>query len=230
MMGDQSSEMLRLLQQDSVGNFELLFHFEHNSEACFWLKDTSYLVELPATHKAFLQGEESICGELLNHLSLDHYLIQIPYPLLPLLRRAFIVRTVETNLLYVLRKEDFLPARDARVRPLIPRGFPICYQVGEEKLSLETFYGLFLDDQVVSYGGTQFETQELAEIAWLRTDENHQHKGYATKVVSAVVEDLLEEDKLPIYRVSADNLASRRVAERLGFTLHGEFLYVTVRR
>ncbi len=230
-MGDQRNEILQLLLQDPVGNFELLFHFRGDREARFWLEGpNSYLVELPTAHKAFLCGEEKSCERLLPNLKEDHYLIQTPYPLLPLLRRTFIVRMVETNLLFALHREDFVPAPDARVRPLIPRGFPVCYQVGEEKLSLETFFGLFLGDQVVSYGGTQFESEHWAEIAWLRTEEEHQRKGYALKVVSAVVEDLLGEGKQPIYRVSAENLASRRLAERLGFTLHSEFLYVTVRR
>jgi len=230
MMGDQRNEILQLLLQDPVGNFELLFHFRSDREARYWHESPySYLVELPTAHKAFLCGEEKACERLLPNLQEDHYLIQAPYGLLPLLRRAFIVRMVETNLLFMLRREDFVPAPDARVRPLIPRGFPVCYQVGEEKLSLETFFGLFLGEQVVSYGGTQFESEQWAEIAWLRTEEEHQRKGYALKVVSAVVEDLLGEGKQPIYRVSADNLASRRLAERLGFTLHSEFLYVTVR-
>lgn len=224
-------QILDFLKQDPVTHFEALYHLKHGQEATrFWFEEPSFLIELPSARKFFLGGDPISASALLHHLEFPNYLVHTFGPLLPCLKHLFTVREVQLNFVYTLQTENFYPQADARVRPLIPRGSPISYNVGEEKISLETFYGLFLEDQLVCYGGTQFEDEEWAEIAWLRTEEAHQRRGYGVKVVSAIVEDLLRERKKPVYRVTADNVSSRRLAEKLGFNLHSEFLYVTVRQ
>lgn len=228
-MNEQLTTILEFFKRDQIANFEILYHLQSGREARIYFQDPSYLIELPSARKAFLGGNPESALPFLSTLSLPSYLIHTDYEFLQPLKINFIVREVEMYLVYVLKEENFVPVRDARVRPLIPRGSPISYHVGQEKLSLETFYGLFLGDQLVSYGGTQFETEKWAEIAWLKTEEEHRGKGYGLKVVSAIVEDLLKEGKIPIYRVSAENTASRRLAEKLGFQLHSRFFYVSVK-
>jgi len=228
-MNEQLAAIWDFFYRDQVANFEILYHLSSGQEARVWFDDPSFLIELPAARKAFLGGEPEKALPFLINLSLPTYLFHTEYEFLTHLKRLFFVREVEMYLVYVLRKEDFVPFRDARVRPLIPRGSPISYHVGQEKLSLETFYGLFLGDELVSYGGTQFETNKWAEIAWLKTEEKYRGRGYGLKVVSAIVDDLLREGKIPIYRVSADNLASRKLAEKLGFQLHSRFFYISVK-
>jgi GNAT superfamily N-acetyltransferase len=228
-MNEQLTAILEFFERDTIANFEILYHLQSGQEARIMFRDPSYLIELPSARKVFLGGEPESAMPFLRSLSLPSYLIHTEYNFLQPLKISFIVREVEMYLVYVLKEENFVPVRDARVRPLIPRGSPISYQVGQEKISLETFYGLFLGDKLVSYGGTQFETEKWAEIAWLKTEEEHRGKGYGLKVVSAIVEDLLREGKVPIYRVSAENIASRRLAEKLGFQLHSRFFYVSVK-
>ncbi len=229
-MGDLQARIVKFLRQDPVRNFEALYHVERGGEARFWYSKDTFLIELPAARKVFLDGDLDTAQCLLSHLSLPAYIVQTSSCLLPLLKKDFFIKEVQLNLVYTLEKEDFLLIRDSRVRPLIPRGFPISYSVGEEKISLETFFGLFVGDCLVSYGGTQFETEEWAEIAWLKTEDAYKRRGYGSKVVSAIVEDLLRAGKRPLYRSTAENIASRRLAEKLGFHLHSEYIYVNLRK
>lgn len=229
-MGDLRARIVKFLRQDPVRNFEALYHVERGGEARFWYKKDTFLIELPAARKVFLDGNQDTAPPFLSHLSLPAYIIQTSASFLPLLKKNFFVKEVQLNLVYTLEEEDFLPIRDSRVHPLIPRGSPISYSVGEEKISLETFFGLFIGDSLASYGGTQFETEEWAEIAWLKTEDAYKRRGYGSKVVSAIVEDLLRAGKRPIYRATADNIASRRLAEKLGFHLHSEYIYVALRK
>lgn len=227
-MIEQLDAILEFFKRDTITNFEILYHLQSGQESQILFDDPSYLIELPPARKVFLGGKPESAIPFLSALSLPSYLVHTDYEFLQPLKTRFVVREVEMYMVYALKKENFIPVRDSRVRPLIPRGSPISYSVGKEKISLETFYGLFLGEKLVSYGGTQFETESWAEIAWLKTEEEHRGKGYGLKVVSAIVDDLLKEGKTPIYRVSAENIASRRLAEKLGFHFHSRFFYVSV--
>jgi RimJ/RimL family protein N-acetyltransferase len=71
-------------------------------------------------------------------------------------------------------------------------------------------------DRVVSAAGVNWQSERLAEM-YVYTDPEVQGRGWGRAVGAACVSALLKKDILPLYTVAEDNVASKRLAQALGF-------------
>ena len=79
----------------------------------------------------------------------------------------------------------------------------------------EQVHAIEQDGRIVSACVSARENESCGE-AWVYTDENHRHQGFARKVVGAWAKDLLSAGRVPFYSHKVENLASAELAKRLG--------------
>ena len=85
--------------------------------------------------------------------------------------------------------------------------------------------GAVVDDNIVAIAHTYAETDLHADIG-VSTLEPWREKGFSTAAASLVAQEIQARGKVPAWSCGEDNLASLRVAEKLGFTEVGRRTYV----
>jgi ribosomal protein S18 acetylase RimI-like enzyme len=92
---------------------------------------------------------------------------------------------------------------------------------------METTYwfGIKIKGKLVSVG-SQRMTEWGGHIGVIATHESHRNKGYASSIVSYIVEQILKESPFAIINVLSDNAPAIRIYERAGFKPYKEYLYM----
>jgi RimJ/RimL family protein N-acetyltransferase len=99
------------------------------------------------------------------------------------------------------------------------------YQDWVVKLPL---YGVFLNDELVSYAGSFIQTPQIWMIGGVYTNPKHRGKSYATLATSAVTEEALRNAEIAALFVRADNYPAIRVYRKVGYRRFGEKLWIDV--
>ncbi|MFC1996244.1 GNAT family N-acetyltransferase [Chloroflexota bacterium] len=87
-------------------------------------------------------------------------------------------------------------------------------------------WGAFVDGQLASVACTFFLGETYEDIGVV-TEPRFQGLGLSTACVESLCQDIRTRNHQPSWTTSPDNLASRRVAEKLGFTIQRhDLLYV----
>ena len=80
-----------------------------------------------------------------------------------------------------------------------------------------TAAGAIVDNNIVAIAHTYAENNLHADIG-VSTIETWREKGFATAAASLVAQEIQASGKVPVWSCGEDNIASLRVAEKLGFT------------
>ena len=64
----------------------------------------------------------------------------------------------------------------------------------------------------------------------IQTEDGYKNKGFATKVVEKIADECLKKGLIPTYWVNKNNIPSRRVAEKAGFTLLSKEIVVSLEK
>lgn len=83
------------------------------------------------------------------------------------------------------------------------------------------YYALYKDGNIVSIGASTAECEGLAMIVSVGTIENERKKGYASKLVAKLSDDLLKENKISCLFYNNPDAAS--VYMKIGYKKVGEF-------
>lgn len=83
------------------------------------------------------------------------------------------------------------------------------------------YYALYKDGNIVSIGASTAECEGLAMIVSVGTIESERKKGYASKLVAKLSDDLLKENKMPCLFYNNPDAAS--VYMKIGYKKVGEF-------
>jgi len=90
-----------------------------------------------------------------------------------------------------------------------------------------TAYGLFIS-HLVSAAYTWIETNDVAVIGGVLTQEGFRNKGYATSVVSILTQDVIKRGKVASLYVREDNAPAIYVYKKIGFKEYEKRLWVSV--
>ncbi len=90
--------------------------------------------------------------------------------------------------------------------------------------------GVFVNGELVSctdapevpYMGDMTQEIGINTLAW------HRGKGYATECCILCAESIIQSGKCPLWSCAASNIASFKLAEKVGFVKYADFLTVTV--
>ena len=85
--------------------------------------------------------------------------------------------------------------------------------------------GAVVDGKIVSTAQTAAITTSYADIG-VATDERWRGRGFATTAASIVARRIQEAGKTPVWSCGEDNMASLRVAQKLGFQEVSRLTYV----
>lgn len=102
-------------------------------------------------------------------------------------------------------------------------------EVKEENLkkSLETAFALGIkkEGRLASAGATRF-ADFVININMVATDEQYRNRGYATSIVSALVQEILKRSSTAIIHVIADNTPAVRAYSKVGFKPYKAYLSI----
>ena len=87
---------------------------------------------------------------------------------------------------------------------------------------LGTFFGIFEDDRLLGMAGQRMRVPGFTEVSAVCTHPDARGRGYARRLMSAVMEDILAHERTPFLHAFADNYSAIRVYEALGYTLRRE--------
>ena len=85
--------------------------------------------------------------------------------------------------------------------------------------------GAVVDGNIVAIAHTYAENDLHADIG-VSTIEQWREKGFATAAASLVAQEIQARGKVPVWSCGEDNIASLRVAQKLGFTEVGRRTYL----
>jgi len=110
----------------------------------------------------------------------------------------------------VIKKTDFsVVSEKALLSSLVP-----------DKNKTKTTFGFSVmskEEELAHCRSTGFEVGKSFMINVITHDANIRKKGYATSASVALLDYCLENDLVPLWETTEDNIASQRLANRLGF-------------
>lgn len=87
----------------------------------------------------------------------------------------------------------------------------------QQTIELGTYLGIHVAGQLVAMAGVRLEMTGYTEISAVCTHPDHQGKGYAQELITAVVRHIIQRGKVPFLHTRPDNTIAIKVYEKLGF-------------
>lgn len=149
--------------------------------------------------------------------------IHCPLAYRPVLAALFEITTEQQLRLFSLSRDFFQPVVNVLVmRSSTPDGLPR-YIIRPTNAASE--------NEIGASATLNWQSSRFAEVT-VYTNPQYRNRGWGRSVVSALVSDLLQSGKTPLYEVSPQNEASLNLAQALGFVDTGAenlFLEATLR-
>jgi len=188
-----------------------------------------------------LECETDTAEKLIDYAPENRFVMHVPPNLLPIINRKFPhakcyvedwmlvnrddVTFFRSKLLRRLRTEDdasklamLLSSRKHRTTGTVKKYI--------ELISKQPIYGVFVNDELVSYAGSFIQMPQVWMIGGVYTHPKHRSKGYATLATSAVTEETLKNAEAAALFVRSDNCSAIKVYEKIGYKKIGEKLWV----
>jgi len=188
-----------------------------------------------------LECETDTAEKLADYAPENHFIMHVPLNLLPIIKRKFpcakcyvedwmLVKSDDaiffrSKLLRRLHTEDdaskltmLLSSRKNRTTATVKKYV--------ELISKQPIYGVFVNDELISYAGSFIQLRQVWMIGGVYTHPKHRNKGYATLATSAVTEEALKNAEAAALFVRSDNYSAIRVYEKIGYKKIGEKLWI----
>ncbi len=208
-------------------------------------KTKGYILIYTATDfpSVILESEEDTAEKLIVYSPKNHFIMHTSPNLLPIAKRKFpdAKHYVENWMLVKKGQANFFKSTNVRrlctendafrldcllsTRGERPRGRVKRYM---DMINRMPVYGLFIDDELVSYAGSFIQLPQVWMIGGVYTHPNHRNRGYATLVTSAVTEEALAKAEAAALFVRSDNYAAIRAYEKIGYKKIGEKLWIDI--
>lgn len=191
---------------------------------------------LEATSTLFVMGQPLALEQILQHPMAKalYAWINAKEEHLSCLRRYWRVEDAEKMLRMAVNRRDFrspggvegwdLRRLDAADGPALAQAYEVAFGTPTAARLLERgpYYGVWRKGELISVAGTHVVCHHFGFAAagnvW--TTPAQRGQGLATLTVGAVTAELLESCEEVVLNVRDDNLAARRVYERLGYRPH----------
>jgi ribosomal protein S18 acetylase RimI-like enzyme len=214
--------------------------FEH----CSWFRPPGSSTALVMVYReftppvVFAQGDPGALATILDEFSTEPSIyLHVRPEILPVLETRYEIVELRHMWRMILEREAYhsastpdvvrlSSAQESAVRQLYDDGagsgerpdffFPSMLDAG-------VFYGLWEADELVAVAGTHLvaPSEDVAAIGNVYTRRDRRGRGLATRVISAVVDELLRlKIRTIVLNVNRSKTSAVRLYERLGFTKH----------
>ncbi len=225
---------------DQPGPLVGLHILQTGNGACFvdrWPNPRIALVDYAGNYSLVGDPDALNLEDLKNHIT---GFVEAPEHFVPLLRTTFPNMNVWDRVIFELKtKPLFLSPAEQVIRRLVPadafhlRGLSpeinwICKTWGGSAGLAASGYawGAFSDDRLVSVACTFFVGERYEDIGVV-TEKAYRGLELSANCAGKLCEDIQGRGRRPSWTTSPDNIASLRVAEKLGFSLQcRDHLYV----
>jgi len=188
-----------------------------------------------------LRGTRKAVEKLLDSVSLERVELQAPpdcedlvlKKFTPLIRYDLVLMTLKKGDEKLQIKDDTmrLGSEDAEeVAGLMRKADPAWWgniTAADRKDSLETTYylGIRRNGKIVSMGNARFDSVG-SNIGVIATDERFRNMGYATTIVSSLVQEILNRSPPALIHVLKHNAPAVRVYSKVGYKQFRQYLLV----
>ena len=101
---------------------------------------------------------------------------------------------------------------------------------GPRTIELGDYFGCFVEGRLVAMAGERMTAGRLREISGVCTAPEHQGRGLARGLVHKLLRRQLRRGETPFLHVMRENVAARRLYERMGFRVYREAVVRVVAR
>lgn len=194
------------------------------------------------------RGSRKTVEHLVNYVNLDNVELQAPVDCEDIILKKYRPLSPRSNhevVLMSLNKGDEtlrftetpvrLGIEDAeRVVEIMAKADPEWWGELEPETQnkvLETGFWLGVKNQgkLVAVGGTRF-FDLASNISTIATDEHYRNKGYATSIVSGLVQEIFKHSPTAIIHVMRDNYSAVRSYSKVGFKPYKHYLLMRAER
>ncbi len=179
----------------------------------FWALDTEALASIVSDFEKVISNREMV-------LICTEHQLEVLKPLAetldPIEERQMILDTCETvNTWGDANPEKFSREDAEELREL----YRICGTPAwtAQAMDLGPFFGIRIDDKIVSVAGVHYVTEYGAELGNVATHPDYRGKGYASHCVKEVVCDLEKLTPTVFLHFIEDNTPAKRLYEKMGF-------------
>lgn len=188
-----------------------------------------------------VRGSREAARTLLDHLDLERVEMSAPKEFEDLILERYKPRLRnEIVLMHVKKGEENVLKRHELVRPsaddaeqiadLMRRSYPDWWgDMTAERVEylMKRNYWVVMkdDDKVVAVGNTRF-LDFASNIGVVCTDEAYRNRGYATSIVSALTEEILQRCDAALIHVLRDNDPAIHVYEKVGFKPYKSYMLI----
>jgi len=194
---------------------------------------------------AQLRGTREAVEKLLDSVSLEKVELQAPLDCEDIVTRKYTPQIRHELVLMTLKKgEENVQVRSQPVRlgpedaeevvEIMRRADPDWWgdmTAENRRESLERTYwlGIKRDGKIVSVGNARFAAFG-SNIGVVATDERYRNMGYATSIVSALVQEILKKSPHALIHVLSDNVPAIRVYSKVGYKPYKNYLLIRAER
>lgn len=238
------------VNQDIRDYYFFIYYMEHArefTEIQMVLSDENCIEGMMAIHRnstVQLRGTFNTAKALICKLKLEKAIIQGPpeHKALILDKYRAIQKVSEIILMTLKKGEEHLQIKHPIVRlstsdaedvaTMMRRGNPDWWgETTTEQITAgierNLWLGVKVDGRLGSIGVATVDDW-AANIGAVVTDEQYRNRGYATSIVSALVEQILQRSNLCLIHVESDNAPAARVYTKVGFKPYKTYFYAKV--
>jgi predicted GNAT family acetyltransferase len=188
-----------------------------------------------------LRGSREAVKKLLDSIDLEKVELQAPLDCEDIVTRKYTPQIRYDLLLMTLKKgeeniqvttqPERLGLEDAEeVAGIMRKADPewwgeITAENRRESLQRNYYLGIRRDGKIISIGNTRF-TDFGSNIGVVATDERYRNMGYATSIVSALVQEILKRSRAALIHVLSDNTPAIRAYSKVGYKPYKHYLLI----
>ena len=192
-----------------------------------------------------LRGNREAVEKLLDSVSLEKVELQAPLDCEDIVNRKYSPQIRYELVLMTLKKgeeniqvrsnpERLRPEDAEKVAEIMRKADPewwgdITAENRRESLEKTYWLGIKRDGKIVSVGNTRF-ADVGSNIGVIATDERYRNMGYATSIVSALVQEILKRSPPALIHVLSDNAPAIRAYSKVGYKPYRHYLLIRAER
>lgn len=186
----------------------------------------------------WILADTAEAAELLaHHLLISDRVVNAPQAFLKPLQQLYERQQFSTDCLYLLKPSQFRPiSHSQQVRVLttpelqqleLPEELHAFLGNLDDWQGSMQLYGIVEAGRLCCIADMIVHDQDYTVIQQLYTITSYRGQGLAQRLVSTMAEQILQQRKTPVYVAAEDNAPSRAIAEKLGFSLDAQWVFIS---